>query len=101
MNIAPAYDSNVRYVLVHPDAGIYVGNCLGLGFWSKVDPVGQPEAVTFASQTEAHEHIQSWDGDDGAFNSSITIEPVDTAGSQYASIPQIEAAGLPAWDPNA
>jgi len=101
MNLAPAYDSHIRYVLFHPDEGVYLGHCLGLGVWSKVDPVGQPEAATFASESEAREHIHSWDSQDLQFNRTIVITPVYTGGAHYATIAQIQAAGLPGWDPNA
>ena len=35
-----------RFVLYHPEDGVYLGGFMGLGFWSNLDPVGQPEAVT-------------------------------------------------------
>jgi hypothetical protein len=95
-------NDNVRYVIYHPTDGVYLGNCLGLGFFANLDPVGQPEAVTFKSEQEALEHLRSWDPNpESTFRSDLLVKPVDTGGAQYASIEQIVAAGLPAWDPDA
>jgi hypothetical protein len=94
----------MTFILHHPAAGVYLGNCLGMGFWSKWDPVGQTEAVTFDSQAEALEHIQSWhQGDENnvIFRKEITIHPVHTKNPKYATITEIEAAGFPGWNPDA
>lgn len=53
--------NTLRFVITHPQMGVYLGNCMGLGFWSKMDTVGQNAAVTFASVTSAEAHISSWD----------------------------------------
>jgi hypothetical protein len=82
MNLTPIYNASRRFVLHHPEAGIYLGNFLGMGFWSHLDPVGQPQAVTFATETEALTHIQSWDETNSDFNTNITIRPVNTAGAE-------------------
>jgi hypothetical protein len=50
----------IRYVLVHPEMGIYLGECLGFGFWSKLDPVNQPSAVTFVSEADANDYMSTW-----------------------------------------
>lgn len=50
-----------RYVLYHDEMGIYLGSCMGLGFWTKLDPVGQNEAVTFESSEQALKHASTWD----------------------------------------
>ncbi len=39
-----------RFVLYLPEWGVYLDNAMGLGFWSKEDPVGQTHACTFASE---------------------------------------------------
>lgn len=95
-----------RFVLFHPEAGVYLGNAMGLGFWSLWDPVGQEVAVTFASEAEAMEHVATWDGD-ATFNAAVTAREVLCAtveGStvpHYATIAECFRAGLPRWDPNA
>lgn len=35
-----------RYLIVHPLDGVYLGDCLGLEFWSNLDSAGQDCAVT-------------------------------------------------------
>jgi len=49
------------YVIVHKDMGVYLGACLGLGFWTLLDPVGQPGAVVFDSVDQARDYISSWE----------------------------------------
>lgn len=51
----------MRVVITHPEMGIYLGCCLGLGFWTKLDPVGQGEAVTFEDESDARDYVCSWD----------------------------------------
>lgn len=41
--------TNPAYVLYSDTLGVYLGNVLGLGFWSKLDPFGQGGAPTFES----------------------------------------------------
>lgn len=84
----------MSYVITHPENGIYLGCCLGMGFWSKIDPVGQPSAVTFPSVNEAEEHMASWDNGkpDG-----VTLHSVAPDNGNYASIAACVAAGLEGW----
>lgn len=80
----------MRFVLTHPEMGVYLGNCLGLGFWTLLDTVGQPEAVTFPSIAEAEMHIRSWDQNNNP--DVYQFVPVDCA--EYASIADLVKAGL-------
>lgn len=85
----------MRYLIIHPQDGIYLGNCLGFGFFTKLDPVGQDAAVTFETQTDAEEHILSWNEPlPGCNVVSINIDHM------YATISECVAAGFEAWDPN-
>ena len=85
----------MRYVLYNDELGIYLGSCLGLGFWSKLDPVGQDSAVTFPSEASCAAHMESWDRSvDGCILVAVNAE--DT----YASVEQCVEAGLPGWNPN-
>lgn len=86
-----------RILIFHPEMGVYLGNCLGLGFWSKLDPGGQDAAVTFESAEEAINHAASWD--DLVLN--LKFASVKTCARNYATILEIEAAGLSGWDPKA
>ena len=49
-----------RYLIVHKDDGIFLGECLGLGFCSKLDPGGQTHAVTFESIKECVDYLSTW-----------------------------------------
>jgi hypothetical protein len=81
-----------RIVIICPEKGIYLGNCMGMGFFTLLDPVGQPVAVVFETQGQAAQHILGWDSanrpDDYRF------VPVDTANDRFATIPELKAAGL-------
>lgn len=85
------------FVIVSSAMGIYLGSCLGLGFWSKLDPAGQGSAVTFESVSEAEDYMKSWDGGrpDG-----VSFKPVFPDEGIYASIRACVAAGLGAWSPD-
>lgn len=43
----------MNYVVTHPEWGVFVGLGGGLAFWSKIDPVGQPAVVCFATEADA------------------------------------------------
>lgn len=81
-------------VIYHPTDGIYLGSCLGMGFWSSLDPVGQPSAVTFPSEAAAEQHMAEWEC---GRPQGISFVPVEADAAGYASIAACVAAGLPAW----
>lgn len=80
-------------VITNPEMGIYLGCCMGMGFWSKLDPVGQPSAVTFPSAEEARKIASTWESTpaDLAF---VNVVPDDGG---YASVAACVAAGLDPW----
>ena len=82
------------FVLVHPEMGVYLGSCMGLGFWSKLDPAGQSCAPTFASKLEAEDYMATWDGGRPDGIDFALVTPDD---GTYASIAACSAAGLPSW----
>lgn len=85
-----------RVIVVHPDWGVCLGYALGLVFWSKLDPVGQGAAVTFADANDAKEWF---DGTTmhGTFKTCQVLE-VETEGDGiYATIEQCVAVGAPGW----
>jgi len=88
-----------RVIITHPEMGVYLGNCMGFGFWSKLDPVGQTHAVVFMDVDEAIQHIHSWDGmrEPGDY----VLLDVRTTEGGYASIAECSAAGADAWFPDA
>ena len=91
-----------KFVIYDPEWGVYLGNCMGLGFWSNLDSVGQEYACVFDSIDQAMNHVHSWDStkDDPARMLSIEYREVDVANPQYASIAEIERAGMPPWLPD-
>lgn len=74
--------------------GVYLGSCMGLGFWSKLDPVGQPSAVTFSDKTEAEAYMRTWPG---GIPNGITYVNVFADDGQHATIASCVKAGLPGW----
>ena len=90
-------------VIVHPEWGIYLGTCLGLGFWSKMDPAGQDAAVTFPSEEDANRHMDSWDEPlvERPRLEFHVVEPDKLQYSgKYASVAACRRAGLDGWKPN-
>lgn len=83
-------------VITHPELGIYLGSAMGLGFWSKLDPVGQQAAVTFDSPEQAAAHVLVMDG---ALLVGWSTHPVTPDDKNYASIAACVAAGLEGWVP--
>lgn len=84
-------------VIVSPEDGIYIGNCLGMGFWTKLDPVGQPSVVTFASIKEAEDHMGTWEC---GRPENISFHEVAPDNGAYASIQACVNAGLEGWIDN-
>ncbi len=86
--------SKTDYLIVHPRFGVYLGSAQGRGYWSKVDSVGQPAAVTFPSHQEALAYMASW-----ALRApqGVQLLPVVSVGPGYATIAACVRAGAPAW----
>jgi len=85
-------------VIVHPEMGVYLGSCLGLGFWSKLDPVGQAAAATFDSVEDAETFMGAWESGRPA---GVTFTEVVPDLGTHASPEACVAAGLDRWDPDA
>lgn len=81
-------------VIYHEKDGVYLGSAMGFGFWSKIDPVGQPSAVTFPDQATAETYMDTWD--DGR---PLDVQFIEVAADQdgYASVNACVQAGLPGW----
>lgn len=86
-----------RILMSHPTLGIYLGSCLGFGFWSKLDPAGQDAAWTFESEEVAKEGAASWDHP--IPKNELTFTPVEVEG-EFATIAQCVEVGLEGWDPD-
>jgi hypothetical protein len=79
---------------VHPEKGVYLGHCLGMHFWSKLDPVDQPAAVTFRDANDLGEYNALTRG---VLNDCRTL-PVEADEGNYASMAACVKAGAPAWE---
>lgn len=79
-------------VITHPEMGIYIGNAMGLGFWSKWDGVGQTQAAVFPSEVEAKAHVASWD--ERNVVEDYEYATVETEDPDYATVEELRAAGL-------
>lgn len=88
----------MKGVIYNEEEGIYLGECMGLGFWSKMDPCGQEAACLFESEEEMRKYIESWNESEFKHN-EFKFVPVEAKGD-YATIEECVAAGLPAWDPD-
>lgn len=80
-----------KIVIVHPEWGVYLGNAMGLGFWSLLDSAGQFAAAILAGEAEAEAHIRSWDENNTP--SAYQLVPV-AAGGRWASVAELRTAGL-------
>ena len=78
------------------DWGVYLGHAMGLGFWTLMDTAGQSTAPVFDSEEPAREHVRSWESDDPRNCDPETYHyaEVSVAVAGYASIAELEAAGL-------
>lgn len=81
-------------VIYHEEDGVFLGQFQGLGFWSKIDPGAQSEAVTFPDAAAAEEFMATWDcgRPDG-----VRLVPVEESSRGAASIANCVKAGLPGW----
>jgi hypothetical protein len=87
------------FVMIHKEFGIYLGSCMGMGFWSQLDPAGQTEAVTFPDQPTGISALRSWQelGGSSIQESDIRFIPVLANTDGYATKAACSAAGLPDW----
>lgn len=92
----PVLDPPMALVLVHPEYGIFLGHCLGLAFWSKIDPVGQPGAPTFPSHEALHQALSTWLATEPGREQMAGHEVLPDDGT-YASAAACAAAGLDPW----
>lgn len=90
-----------RYLIVHRTDGIFLGECLGLGFCSKLDPAGQTQAVTFESIENCVDYLSKWTSVRQGFIKlqELTFVPCSPSDGMYASIQDCIDAGLEGWDP--
>lgn len=84
----------MRYVVVHDTMGVFLGQFLGLSFWTLLASEGQHGAVTFDSPEQAISFFK-----DQGFHTPIrTVEIEPDLDSIYVSRKALEKLGLPVGD---
>lgn len=87
-----------RIVLYHHKRGIFLGEELGLAFWSNIYSARQTEAITFKNVDDALDFTTlSWPIE--LLPDIQYIEVEATGPDNSASIKDILRAGLPGWAP--
>lgn len=82
-----------QIVITHPEMGIFLGQALGMGFWSKCESAGQIHAAAFPDEKDAREFVRSWlvDNEDGLYGYCAVDTGINT---HAADIEALKAAGL-------
>ena len=83
------------YILYNEEMGVYLGSCLGLGFWSKLDPVGQDAAICFREKEDASPIIKVTKSD-----YDFHLLEADNDKNGYSSIASCQRAGATPWNPD-
>lgn len=81
------------WVIYDEEFGVYLGNFMGLGFWSNLDAAGQSEAPTFVDYKEATDYLATL----GNSLPKTTAVAVICNNSDYATVDECVKAGLPSW----
>jgi hypothetical protein len=81
-------------VIYTEETGIYLGNCMGFGFWTKLDPVGQTGAITFPDADTAETHMAEWES---GRPHGVTFVEVAADPDGFAPMAACVRAGLPGW----
>lgn len=79
-------------VIFSPVNGVFLAMAIGLGFWSKLDPLDLDVALAFESESEAREFMGG-----GNWPSDVTLVTVDIDADGYASMESCTRAGIPPW----
>jgi hypothetical protein len=82
-------------VIYSKENGVFLGECFGLGFWTNLDAAGQPSAVTFPSEADARDYMETWSTPAPADVKLVEVVPDD--GPSGASAAACMRAGLPGW----
>ncbi|CAG9184488.1 hypothetical protein [Cupriavidus pampae] len=83
-------------VIYSPTDGVFLGECLGVAFWSNLETADQPSAAAFPSVTHALQFMSTWQTPPPSDIQYVWVEP--DVGGTHASIAACVRAGLPAWD---
>ncbi len=78
-----------RFIIMHPERGVFVGHAMGMFFWSKWDAAGQMTAATWESLDDLKQAASQMPDFDGLLGF-----PVETK-DEYATVPELLASGVP------
>lgn len=81
-----------EYVLIHKDSGLFVCSVTGLPYFTTDRGHGQEHVCTFESEQQAFDIVETWNGDHDL--AGYRCHPVATENPCYASIEELDAAGL-------
>lgn len=85
-----------QHIIVCKEKGIYLGSCMGLGFWSKLDPAGQTSAPTFMAESQARDHVATWNAPHGN-PEEYTYPEVEIEKDGYATMEECMDAYQEPW----
>lgn len=85
-------EAGKRVVIHSAELGVFLGSVLGLGFWSKLDPVNLDVAPTFETEAAAKAFIA-----DGQWPSDISFIGVDVDADGYAPMEACIRGGIAPW----
>lgn len=82
-----------KIAITHSEYGIYIGQAIGLGFWSKLDSAGKDKVIVFDTVEDAKEFLLS------EFKipldaANYEFPEVEVLDEWYADIEELRAAGL-------
>lgn len=85
--------SNNRFLIVSQELGVYIGSCMGMGFWSRLDAVGQASAVSFESEEDGLQYASTWESP----VEDLQFIPVIADSENFASEEACIEAGVSPW----
>jgi hypothetical protein len=81
-----------RYVLVHRRQGIFIGEMLGLAFWSKMDSIEQTSVQCFENFQALVLWIKTWKEGNDPLDYDYAV--VEVGQPHEATVRELKSAGL-------
>jgi hypothetical protein len=81
-----------RYVLVHRRQGIFVGEMMGLGFWSKMDSIEQTSVQCFENIQGLISWIITWKQGNDPLDYDYAV--VEVGQPHEATVRELKSSGL-------
>jgi len=93
--------TTTTFLVYHLINGIFLGEVMGLAFWSNLETLDMEVASGFTSEVKALKvivRLQEWSESHDPTGTLFSVLPVKTAALGLATRTECEAAGLPTWD---